>query len=530
MLMHLQEQGELQRTDRPLDLAVDGEGLLLVKDKSGALGGARTGTFHVTKEGLIQDAQGLTLQGWPLLPEGTAGSSSAKAAATQAVQSAPPPSSATAVGSLGDLEDVHLLLPPGEVSASTAKASHPHESRFRETGLTIQKQDDGLYSLCNSEIQVNGFYESTYAQHTFVDSLGSERVVDIKVQKLPHPSPSTSFFLQSSGLDAELVLRADGVLQCEAGCTFDNTTKQVTVTFPDTGAELTLDISNVQMPMGSCSPPTSEGVFSWDFPPMILEKGTYLVEHMLILDHHDVWGISGMALLVKKNEDGSFGGTLYEGDVRIDLHFDDHGWVSSYKFTHNGNNESVGIEQTGEIIKGVNFGNGATTIDIDLSAFRLINRTGSNLVVNGNTIKPVDSSGEDETAGAVSGDALSGSSLTAVPPPPSSLSIDENGVLSRLKDNGDWEPLYLLTCCQFAAMNAAEERNGVYYATPASGVLRTGVSGQEGMGTITAGTLERSTTDLAHELSEMIKAQHAYAANTKVLSTIDDMLTELERL
>jgi flagellar hook protein FlgE len=102
--------------------------------------------------------------------------------------------------------------------------------------------------------------------------------------------------------------------------------------------------------------------------------------------------------------------------------------------------------------------------------------------------------------------------------------------LRRLKDDGDWEPVYLLACGQFAAMNAAEERNGVYYATPASGALKTGFSGKEGMGTITAGALECSTTDLAHELSDMIRAQHAYAANTKVLSTIDDMLEELERL
>ncbi|MDR1267627.1 MAG: hypothetical protein LBJ70_04645 [Holosporales bacterium] len=102
--------------------------------------------------------------------------------------------------------------------------------------------------------------------------------------------------------------------------------------------------------------------------------------------------------------------------------------------------------------------------------------------------------------------------------------------MRRLKDDGDWEPVYLLACGQFAAMNAAEERNGVYYATPASGALKTGFSGKEGMGTITAGALECSTTDLAHELSDMIRAQHAYAANTKVLSTIDDMLEELERL
>ncbi|MDR1266767.1 MAG: hypothetical protein LBJ70_00425 [Holosporales bacterium] len=31
-------------------------------------------------------------------------------------------------------------------------------------------------------------------------------------------------------------------------------------------------------------------------------------------------------------------------------------------------------------------------------------------------------------------------------------------------------------------------------------------------------------------MAEMIRAQHAYAANTKVMSTLDEMLDQLERL
>ncbi|MDR1267626.1 MAG: hypothetical protein LBJ70_04640 [Holosporales bacterium] len=46
--------------------------MLLVRDKSGALGGAKTGALHPSKKGLIQDAKGLTLQGWTPLPKGGA--------------------------------------------------------------------------------------------------------------------------------------------------------------------------------------------------------------------------------------------------------------------------------------------------------------------------------------------------------------------------------------------------------------------------------------------------------------------------
>ncbi|MDR1267394.1 MAG: leucine-rich repeat protein [Holosporales bacterium] len=67
-----------------------------------------------------------------------------------------------------------------------------------------------------------------------------------------------------------------------------------------------------------------------------------------------------------------------------------------------------------------------------------------------------------------------------------------------------------------------ETGDGSHDAIPASGAFRTGVSGEGGLSIIASGTLERSPTDLAHELSEMIRAQ--YAASTKVLSTLDDML------
>jgi flagellar hook protein FlgE len=308
------------------------------------------------------------------------------------------------------------------------------------------------------------------------------------------------------------------------------------VTFSDTGATLTFDWNDVEVTKGDISYATSEEALPWAMPPMVFEEGTFKIEQEL------TFGMSGgdnyegdnyvTSLVVEKREDGSLVGHLLDEGYGFDaeLHFDEEGRVSGYQFAKNGNSTndpSVGVKQTGAVVKGVHYfvdqtGIDCGIIDIDLSAFQIINRTGSDLVINGSTIKP--------KASPTKVDAADTTSTTAAPPPPSSLSIDENGVLKRLQDDGDWEPVYLLACGQFAAMNSAEERNGVYYATPASGVLTAGVSGKDGMGTITSGTLERSTTDLAHELSEMIRAQHAYAANTKVLSTLDDMLTELERL
>jgi flagellar hook-basal body protein len=309
--------------------------------------------------------------------------------------------------------------------------------------------------------------------------------------------------------------------------TFDEDTKQATITFEDTGAQLTFDLSDMQ---GACRGNTlvlNPGeTLAWNFPPIILEEGTREVSHYYEFSY-PMPGTPGTELMVERSEDGSFRGELHDSSFRIDLYFNEEGWVSGYKFTENGGSTedpSVGVKRTGSLVEGAHCvisGTSYGTFNIDLSAVQIANKTGAGLVINGSTIKS-----ETLEPKAIFEESKAGFASLS----PSALSVDENGVLSRLKDNGDWEPVYLVACAQFAAMNSAEERNGVYYATPASGDLRTGVSGKDGMGTITSGTLERSTTDLAHELSEMIKAQHAYAANTKVLSTLDDMLEELERL
>jgi flagellar hook protein FlgE len=53
------------------------------------------------------------------------------------------------------------------------------------------------------------------------------------------------------------------------------------------------------------------------------------------------------------------------------------------------------------------------------------------------------------------------------------------------------------------------------------------VPGASGMGTVTSNSLEMSNTDIATEFINMITAQKAYSANARVITTEDQMLTEL---
>ncbi|WP_456275492.1 flagellar basal body rod protein FlgG [Bacillus sp. AK128] len=54
--------------------------------------------------------------------------------------------------------------------------------------------------------------------------------------------------------------------------------------------------------------------------------------------------------------------------------------------------------------------------------------------------------------------------------------------------------------------------------------------GEKGAGTIVAGTLEMSNVDLSEEFTEMITTQRGFQANTRIITTSDEILQELVNL
>ncbi|WP_116115068.1 flagellar hook protein FlgE [Austwickia chelonae] len=67
----------------------------------------------------------------------------------------------------------------------------------------------------------------------------------------------------------------------------------------------------------------------------------------------------------------------------------------------------------------------------------------------------------------------------------------------------------------------------MYRQTNNSGVPQTGIPAQGGKGTVESGTLEMSNVDLAQEFTNLIVAQRGFQANSKVVSTSDEVLSDL---
>jgi flagellar basal-body rod protein FlgG len=69
----------------------------------------------------------------------------------------------------------------------------------------------------------------------------------------------------------------------------------------------------------------------------------------------------------------------------------------------------------------------------------------------------------------------------------------------------------------------------LFTETQSSGAPIQGTAGQDGMGTIKQGMLETANVNVTEELVNLIQAQRVYEMNSKVLSTVDAMLTSLNQ-
>ncbi|MEQ8357329.1 MAG: flagellar hook protein FlgE [Kiloniellaceae bacterium] len=111
------------------------------------------------------------------------------------------------------------------------------------------------------------------------------------------------------------------------------------------------------------------------------------------------------------------------------------------------------------------------------------------------------------------------------------INISEDGIVTALFDNGQRQDIYQLPLGMFRNPNGLEAKSGnVYLENNRSGNFQLNLAGNGGAGSIAPAALEASTVDLAEEFTKMIITQRAYSANTKVISTADDMLEELIRI
>ena len=117
---------------------------------------------------------------------------------------------------------------------------------------------------------------------------------------------------------------------------------------------------------------------------------------------------------------------------------------------------------------------------------------------------------------------------------PSSLkgvTVSSSGTLDFEYSNGASNAAYDIPLATVASPDNLTSLNGnVYQANQNSGSIVYSTAGSGGPGKVVSSSLENSTVDLATELTNMIEAQSAYQANSKVFQTGANLLDILNGL
>jgi flagellar hook protein FlgE len=117
-----------------------------------------------------------------------------------------------------------------------------------------------------------------------------------------------------------------------------------------------------------------------------------------------------------------------------------------------------------------------------------------------------------------------------VPTGGKSMSIQSDGTVTYVDSAGTLQTLGTISMAKFPNPSGVERISGnLFQASNNSGAAVSAVPGDlnTGMGTLAVGAVEMSNVDLASEFTRMITAQRGYEANSRIISTADQMLQNL---
>ncbi len=108
------------------------------------------------------------------------------------------------------------------------------------------------------------------------------------------------------------------------------------------------------------------------------------------------------------------------------------------------------------------------------------------------------------------------------------VNVGADGAIIGVYSNGEQIPLYRVSLAKFLSEQGLYKEGGnLFRETRSSGDAITGRPGENGLGKISPNTLEMSNVDIAGQFVNMITTQRGFQANSKIVTTVDEMLGEV---
>lgn len=499
----ISKQGLLQATSSNTAAAISGDGFFVVRDTNtpgsdNEIFFTRAGDFKPDDDGYLRNTAGYYVQGWAtdrngvlLDPTGT-----------------PTTSNSSAISDLQVL-DINSIL---TAAASTTTIEFGANLNANETPLTGGSDVsttlgiDGTAALAGQAgIAAGDSFDITYNGTTTTITINAgETLADIAAE----------------------ISAVTGVT-ATATATGTNDTLTITGSFADQDVVIT---NNNNTPL------TALG-FTGPFPATLaatytggnLASGAVAENNTMPVTIYDSLGTAHVVQLqVIKLGQNRWGFELTGNTTTGELDATQHpnGLIQSGIITFNGDGslrtftDNAGTDLLDQEIT-ANWTNGSNPneITLDLGTVGLTNgitQFGAGSDFNGNLV-------EYDTRFINQNGAQAGSMVN--------YAFTEEGFLQVEFANGVKRPIYKLAIATFEAPDEMENYSGnVYRQTRESGDYLLREPGLNGAGNVVASALKSSNVDLAEEFTNMIVTQRAYSANTKTITTTDEMLDELIRI
>jgi flagellar hook protein FlgE len=136
----------------------------------------------------------------------------------------------------------------------------------------------------------------------------------------------------------------------------------------------------------------------------------------------------------------------------------------------------------------------------------------------------LDSTGQPQVAAA-------NETKITIPADSQSVTIGQDGIVTVVDASGNVTKLASISMAKFPNEAGLQRAAGNRWAASNnSGSEISDVAGSSGLGTLSPGSVEMSNVDLAQEFTNMITAEGGFQANSRVITTADEMLQELVNL
>jgi len=468
-------QGSFQTTTNPTDLSIDGKGFFILKDANGVYY-TRAGQFNIDKSGDLVNPEGLQVQGYGVDTSGNITGALGKINIT-GVSSAPKATSSVEVDANLDSRETALGSSQTVLSGTSAGTSVS-----AGTTLTINLDGDGAQSI-------------TLA----ANSTGAAIAADIqsKVRALTAATssnqPAFDNFTCTYNSSTGMYKLVSGTNTSSSSVSVTGGTAQSTLKLDSAGGVSTTGGFDVSDPLNTSNFSTALTVYD--------SLGN---SHQLnIYFRKDAANDWSWYAVVNSSDNANGTGDQVQG--RGNMMFSTAGVLSDQDSM---TSPTGGFDFTGG-------GSLNQSISFDFGTPVSSSGTGSDGITQFGLTSATSFQNQD---GYTSGSLQN-------------ITVSSDGLISGNFSNGRTSTIAQIALANFQSNEGLTRLGGnLFLESALSGQPIIGQPGSGGRGNVSSNSLEQSTVDLAQEFVNMITSQRGFQANSRTITTTDQLLQELINL